>query len=334
MSPILPIQIFVSANWLRLGAQTLPVSPEKGKELAEGLELAKVAPSSFTDVLETVSGSMVGIWHGFLSHIPFFVASILMLVFTWLLARMAGRFTRRFARKTAKRASLVDLLVRLTKIAIWMLGVLFTAMVLFPGLTPARALGGVGLLSVAVGFAFKDIFENFFAGILILWNFPFEAGDVIKCDNVEGRVESVEVRNTTIRRTTGELVVVPNLFLFKNPCEILTDRNKRRFTVIAGIAYGEDVVGAVKVIESAVESCKTVRDDEPVQIFPRAFGDSSIDIEVTWWAGSTPLEERRSRGEVVTAVKRALDDAGIEIPFPYRTLVFKEALRLEDGAEP
>lgn len=305
---------------------TLPVDTDKAKELAETLELAKADPSSLSGVVETVMTSLDKIWEGFLAHIPFFIASVLMLVVTWGIATVAGKFARRFARKTTPRPSLQDLMVRLTRIFIWLIGLLFTAMVLFPGLTPAKALGGLGLLSVAVGFAFKDIFENFFAGILILWRFPFEAGDVIKCENVEGRVEAVEVRNTTIRRTTGELVIVPNLFLFKNPCEILTDRNKRRISIIAGIAYGEDVASAVEVIKGALDECETVRDDEPIQVFPQAFGDSSIDIEVTWWAGSTPFEERRSRGEVVTAVKRALDEAGIEIPFPYRTLTFKEPL--------
>ncbi|WP_082859377.1 mechanosensitive ion channel family protein [Microbulbifer sp. Q7] len=301
---------------------------DKAKELADALELAKVEPSSLSHVVDTVMASLDGIWEGFLAHIPFFIASVLMLVLTWIIATFVGKAARRFARKTTRKPSLQDLLVRLTRIFIWVLGVLITAMVLFPGLTPAKALGGLGLLSVAVGFAFRDIFENFFAGILILWRFPFEAGDVIKCEGVEGRVEAVEVRNTAIRRTTGELVIVPNLFLFKNPCEILTDRNKRRITIIAGIAYGEDVSTAVEVIKAAVGECETVKEDEPIQIFPQGFGDSSVDIEVTWWAGSTPFEERRSRGEVVTAVKRALDEAGIEIPFPYRTLTFKEPLTL------
>jgi small-conductance mechanosensitive channel len=66
--------------------------------------------------------------------------------------------------------------------------------------------------------------------------------------------------------------------------------------------------------------------DEEIQIFPQAFGSSSIDIEVAWWTDPLPVDIRRSRAEVVTAVKSALDDAGIEIPFPYRTLTFKESL--------
>lgn len=316
-----------------MGAQAQHPGADKAEELAETLKLAEVAPSSFPEILDTVTVSILNIWKGFLGHTPFIIASVLMLVLTWGVAILVGRFTFRFARKTTHRPSLQHLLKRLAKIAVWVIGLLFTAMVLFPGLTPAKALGGLGLLSVAIGLAFRDIFENFFAGILILWRFPFEAGDVIKCENVCGRVEQVDVRNTAIRRTTGELVIVPNLFLFKNPVEILTDRKKRRFTVFVGVAYGVDLVAAVKVIEQAVESCESVLDDEPIQIFPHAFGDSSMEIEITWWGGSTPLEERRSQGEVVTAVKRALDTAGMEIPFPQRTLTFSQSLAVQESDE-
>lgn len=103
-------------------------------------------------------------------------------------------------------------------------------------------------------------------------------------------------------------------------------RKSRRITVPVGIACGEDVTEAVKVITQAMKERELVIHDMPVQIWPVAFGSSSIDIDVTWWAKAKPVDIRRSRGEVVTAVKKALDNAGIEIPFPYRTLTFKESL--------
>ena len=93
-----------------------------------------------------------------------------------------------------------------------------------------------------------------------------------------------------------------------------------------GVAYDVDVSDAVQVIEVAVQGCKSLTADKPVQVFPKAFGSSSIDIEIAWWTDSTPLGVRQSTGEVIIAVKAALDKAGIEIPFPYRTLTFKEAL--------
>jgi len=94
------------------------------------------------------------------------------------------------------------------------------------------------------------------------------------------------------------------------------------------LAYGEDVDQSREVIRAAAEGCQTVSREKPIEIFAEQFASSSIDFEVTWWTGSTPLDVRKSRDEVVAAVKRALDDAGIESPFPYRTLTFNEPLQL------
>ncbi|MEM6393236.1 MAG: mechanosensitive ion channel family protein, partial [Planctomycetota bacterium] len=180
----------------------------------------------------------------------------------------------------------------------------------------------LGLGSIALGFAFKDIIENFLAGIIILWKFPYDAGDFIECEGITGRVENIELRMTLIRRTDGVLDLIPNAMMFKNPVKVLTNRPIRRMTVMCGVAYGEDVAESRKVIKQAVEACTSIDKSNPVEIFAQEFGASSIDFEVTWWCGSTPLQVRESRDEVVEAVKKALDDAGIEIPYPYRTLTF------------
>ena len=278
------------------------------------------------DAAVSIQQTLMALWADFLSHLPFLLAALVILALTWLVVMLFQRFSRKLLSRWRRRQSLRDLISRLIVITIWTIGILLAALVLFPGLTPARALGAMGLVSIAVGFAFKDIFENFFAGILILWRYPFERGDFIECQDIVGKVENISIRMSMIRKTTGELVVVPNSFLFKHPVEVLTDQAKRRVTIIAGVAYGENVASAVQVIQQTVEGCETVADDWPVQIFPQAFGASSIDIEVTWWTDPKPVDIRRSRAEVVTAVKQALDDADIEIPFPYRTLTFKEPL--------
>ena len=264
----------------------------------------------------------------FVAHLPLLVAGVFVVLLTWLAVAAFRRFSSRLLARTQLRGSLRELIERLCVIGLWALGLVLAAMVVFPGLTPTRALGGLGLASVAIGFAFKDIFENFFAGILILWRFPLERGDFIECEGILGRVEEVTVRMTQIRRPSGELVVLPNGFLFRNPVDVLTHDERRRVSIVTGVAYGEDVAESVRVIREAVESCESVDEGRDVEVFPQAFGASSIDIEVAWWTDPTPLGIRRSRGEVVTAVKRALDEAGIEIPFPYRTLTFKEPLAL------
>ena len=287
-----------------------------------------ILPTNFEGVASTIQDTLLDIWSNFISHTPYLVGAMLVLVVTWAITRLIGKIGNRLFKKSSLRRSLQDLILRLITIAIWVFGFLLAAMIVFPGLTPAKALGGLGLLSVAVGFAFKDIFENFFAGILLLWRYPFENGDFIECEGIEGRIMRTEIRMTLIRKTTGELIVIPNSFLFKNPVDVLTDLPKRRVTVITGVAYSEDVAESIEVIKKAVKNCSTVLKDEPIQIFSQSFGSSSIDIEVTWWAKPKPVDIRESRNEVIIAVKKALDDAGIEIPFPYRTLTFNEPLEI------
>lgn len=211
---------------------------------------------------------------------------------------------------------------------------MIAAIIAFPNLTPTKILAGLGIGSVAIGFAFKDIFENFLAGIIILLRREMRIDDFIECQGLEGKVEHILVRETHIRQTDGQLVIVPNSLLFKNPLTIRTDTEQRRTTVICGIAYSEDVAQARDIISEAVKACPTVfTNQHPVQIFAQAFADSAINFEVTWWTGSKPVDIRRSRDEVITAVKQALDDAGIEIPFPYRTLTFNEPLSIATSGQ-
>ena len=278
---------------------------------------------------ETIQATLASVWQSFLGHVPYLLAGVLLLVATTIVAVAVRAVARRLLRRTHLQESLTELLARLLFIAVWVAGLLIVAMVVFPGLTPTKALGGLGIVGVAVGFAFQDIFENFFAGILILWRFPFDKGDFLVSGDISGRVEEITIRNTLIRRPSGELLIVPNSTLFKNPVEVLTDRDSRRVTLLAGVSYDTDVEQAVEVIREALRGCESVQDPDSMQVFPQSFGSSSIDIEVAWWTGAEPLDQRRSRGEVLTAIHRALDRAGIEIPFPYRTLTFKEPLEVQ-----
>lgn len=292
-------------------------------------ELIVESKLNFSDSMRVVGQSLDKQYRELLLRLPFLIAGLVVLLFTWLTSRVSAFLhSRIFFNRSKIRSSLQDLIRQLMSISIWITGLLIATIVVFPGMTPAKALTVLGLGSVAIGFAFKDIFENFFAGVLILWRYPIEKGDFIQCEGVMGKVEDITIRNTMIRRTDGELVVVPNGHIFKNNVEVLTNRPKRRVRISCGVAYGEDVDQARTVIEEAVAECESVNGPKSVEVFACGFGDSSIDFEVAWWTGATPLEIRRSRDEVIAAIKRDLDSAGIEIPFPYRTLTFANPLKV------
>ncbi len=272
---------------------------------------------------QVVFKSLTDLWTDFLVRSPLLIAALVLLFLTSLLAKAIGWAARRLFDKRGMRTSLKDLIYQLTAIAVWIIGLLAATVVAFPGMTPSKALTVLGLGSVAIGFAFKDIFENFFAGILILWGYPFDRGDFITCGDLTGEVKEITIRNTLIRRLDGELAVVPNATLFKNNVDVLTSQPQRRVRIICGVAYDEDVDASRDVIMQAVQSCESVTGKRTVQVFAQEFADSSINFEVAWWTGSKPVEIRRSRDQVVSAIKRSLDEADIEIPFPYRTLTFK-----------
>lgn len=266
---------------------------------------------------------------GFIELLPQIVVAVVLLFVTWLIVRGVIYAYRRATSRTDLRRSLKDVFEKLIRIAIWVVGLLIAATVLFPTLTPGKLLAGLGVGSIAIGLAFKDIFENLLAGILILMREPMRIGDFIECEGVEGVVEKISIRDTYIRKTDGQLVLVPNGLLYKNPVFIVTDQVQRRISLICGVAYKEDVDKAREIIHGCLKECETVNTDKDTEVRAVEFGASSIDFEILWWTGSKPAEARASKDEIVARIKAALDDAGIEIPFPYRTLTFDQPLEID-----
>lgn len=282
-----------------------------------------------------VLNELQGLIEGAIALLPALAAALVILVLTWAAAWLAGATFARLLRRSRARPSLIEAMTTLTHSIVWIVGLMVAAMALFPNLTPANLVAGLGIGSIAVGLAFRDTFENFLAGFLILLRRPMRIGDDIRCEGVTGRVERITIRDTYVRKRSGELTLLPNSYLFKNPVEVLTDRDLRRISLVVGVAYGEDVDEARAVIQQAMEPVAADQSDRGVQVFATTFNAYSVDFMVRWWVASAPIDEHRSRDRAVSAIKQALDAAGIEIPFPYRTLTFKHPLSLaRESGEP
>lgn len=284
-------------------------------------------------LIEPLYDKLQSLWLGFIEMFPLLVIAGISLLITGCISSILTFLIKKSFRTSRFRRSLHDLFISLSRVVVWGIGVLIATTIIFPSLTPAKLLAVLGLGSVAVGFAFKDIFENFFAGVLIMLRKPMRINDFIECEGVSGRVEQITVRETYLRKTDGQLVLVPNSFLFKNPVYVLTDMETRRFDLVVGVAYSEDLDKARQVITRALEGIEEIDQQRGIEVYACAFNASSLDFTVRWWAQSPPLYQYKSTDRVVTAIKYALDEAGIEIPFPYRTLTFKDPLTLTSQAE-
>ncbi len=284
------------------------------------------------NTVATLQDQLVAMGEGFVRALPNLAIAVLVLVATWIAARFAVKIADGLVGKTDIRPSLKNLIDTLVKLAIWIVGIFIAAIVVMPGLTPASLFAGLGIGAVAIGFAFQDIFENFMAGVLIMLREKMRIGDIIVCEGITGKVEHITLRETHVRRLSGELTIVPNSMIFKNPVEILTDESQRRFDVVIGVSYDTNLDHAADVIRRSVEAVDTVDTDKPVDVFAQEFNSSSVDFLVRWWSGATPRGGWESKDAVVRAIKAGLDDAGIEIPFPYVTHTFKERVPLGKDA--
>ena len=284
--------------------------------------------NSTLEPIGILTTQLLDMGRGVIAMLPNILIASVLLLATWGLARFASLIAEKLTKGADLRPSLRELIELSVRITIWAVGLLVSATVLLPNLTLSSIVAGLGIGTVAIGFAFKDIFENFLAGVLLMLREKMRIGDYIECEGVEGKVEHISLRETHIRRLSNELTVVPNSVLFKNPVEILTDKDKRRFELIVGVSYDTELEEAAKVIEEAVTGSDAVDTDQPTEVFATEFNSSSVDFRVRWWSGSTQRDLHTSRDSVVRRIKAALDSAGIEIPFPYRTHTFKEPVQL------
>lgn len=275
-----------------------------------------------------INGQLEGFAKSSIEAAPQMIAATVFLVLVWGVRKTILFLFKKGATKSHIRPSLRRAFTTLLGVAIWIIGILIAATIAMPGLTAAKLIAGLGVGSIAIGLAFKDTFENFLAGILILLRKPMQIDDHIECEDVDGQVKEITIRDTYIRRRDGTLIMVPNGYLYKNPLLVLTDSDQRRFSIMCGVAYSEDLDNAREVIRKAVEGVEGLSKTKAVDVFAENFGASSVDFLIRWWSDSTPRDGRVMTDKVVTVVKKALDDAGIEIPFPYRTLTFKEPLSI------
>ncbi len=229
------------------------------------------------------------------------------------------------------RTDLGVLLGGFAKWAVLLFGVLVVAAIVFPSVKPADLLSALGVGSVAIGFAFKDILQNWMSGLLILYRQPFRRGDQIKSGEFEGTVEAIEARATVLRTYDGQRVVIPNSDIYTRTVTVRTAYTTRRSEYDVGIGYGDDVAQACEVIRRAIADLDGAESDPAPEAIPWELAGSSVNIRARWWSNSQRVSVVHTRGRVIAAIKRELSQAGIDLPFPTRVVLLHDQTEATDG---
>ncbi len=254
----------------------------------------------------------------FVNHPMFWdvVRAVVILVIGGAVAKAASSAIRRFSARRELEAQREALARRAVFYAILVLSLLAALHQL--GVNLSVLLGTAGILSVAIGFASQTSASNVISGLFLIGEKAFVIGDVIQVGSETGEVISIDLLSVKLRTYDNLYVRVPNETLIKSNVINLTRFPIRRYDMQVGVAYKEDLGRVQEVLEDVADRnplCLT--EPKPLFIF-LGFGDSAINIQFSVWATRENFLDLRN--SMSLEVKKALDEAGIEIPFPHRSL--------------
>lgn len=242
-----------------------------------------------------------------------------------------GLFLARFVKKIAlaliRKVSPIDTINHLFASFIYIAFIGITFFVALSVLQLDKAvtsiLAGAGILGLALAFAFQDIAANFISGIFISFRRPLQVGDLVEVNNYFGKVDIINLRDTTITTLQGQKVIIPNKDIFQNPIKNFSSSFKRRLDLTVGVSYGDDLEKVRDITIDAVKTLSHRDENKDIELFYNEFGDSSINFAIRIWLESTDQPTYlNAQSEAIIRIKKAYDQNDITIPFPIRTLDF------------
>ena len=178
-----------------------------------------------------------------------------------------------------------------------------------------------GITGLVIGFASQSVVSNLVSGVFIMFERPVKIGDQIEVDGVSGFVEDIHVMSTVIRTYDGIFVRIPNDKLFTSKIVNYVANTVRRFEYTVSISYADDAEKAIEIIRKIIEAEPLALKYPEPQVFVKELGESSVDITVRVWAPVQVWYDVRMK--LLWRIKKAIEGAGIEIPFPQRVVWLK-----------
>ena len=281
--------------------------------------------------LQTTTQQLVGMVKDTIKLLPSIALAIVVFIIFWFVAKFSRRLIKNITkRKKSRNLGLV--LARLSQGFIILVGAFIALAIVVPSFKPGDLVQLLGVSGVAVGFAFRDILQNFLAGILILITEPFVIEDQIVFQDFEGTVEKIQTRATTIRTYDGTKIVIPNAELFTNSVKVNTAFEKRRLQYDIGIGYGDNIAEAKQIILKVLKNNPEAISEPPPEALVVDLADSTINIRARWWVNPPRRAEViDSQDRVLTELCNELVAAGIDLPFPTQQILFHDQTESTDG---
>jgi len=269
-------------------------------------------------------------WIKFLNILPELILSILILIAFYIIGRKISRLLKARLYLRTKDALLSGFLGKITKWTVFIIGLIAAMDILGMATLASGIITGAGISAVILGFAFKNIGENFLSGLLLAFNRPFKVGDLIITSGFTGTITSMDFRTTNIRTEEGKDVYIPNSLILNNPLTNITREGLRRFDFTIQLDYNNDIVLAKQLITKAVgEVAEVLKIPAPIIVLDQL--TSTVSIKVYYWIDALKAERAilEVKGEVIERSKWHLAEGGIVISDLTQIRITNEAIPLK-----
>ncbi|MBS1793477.1 MAG: mechanosensitive ion channel family protein [Acidobacteria bacterium] len=254
-------------------------------------------------------------------RLPYIVAGIIVLLLFWLLAQLVKKGFWSASGRTRLDGRLRILFSRLIFVVVIVLGIFTALTVVIPSFGFGDLITGLGFTSFVIGFATKDILNNLLSGVLILWQQPFRIGDYLFVGNNQGKVEYIGVRATQLRKDDGELILIPNGDMYSSAITIRGAGAERRMILKISIGYDSDIGQAKDIITGVLNGTDGVVGEPKPSAVVTDLSSDGVNISIYFWLNTNTHKPMQVFDSVATAIKKSLDDAGIEMYPPSSVIV-------------
>lgn len=300
-------------------------APDPGGVVSDLRDRAELAESLRAGRWEVILEELREITTGALQLLPLVVLALLVfLLFAWL-ARIVGRWERPY-RRLSPSPFVRDLIRQGARTAVLLAGTLLALEIVDATGLAAAVLGTAGVLGLAIGFAFKDLVENYIAGVLLSLRQPFGPNDHVVIDGHEGKVIRLTSRAAILMTLDGNHLRIPNAQVFKGVILNYTRNPRRRFGFTVGVGSAEDLPEALRLGVETLRAVDGVLAEPAPEGYVEELGDSSVVLRFFGWIDQREARFGHTRSRAVLRVKDALESEGMDLPEPiYR-------VRMEGGA--
>lgn len=256
-------------------------------------------------------------WQTFLFLLPKIAIAVIIFMIVLIIASKLSQLVRGAASLRMDDPLIIRFMGRVARWSFIVAGLILCMFVLGLGGIAGGLIAGAGVSAIIIGFAFKDIGENFLAGIILAFSRPYNIGDKVETGDIYGIVRALDLRNTHIKTFDGKDVYVPNAMVLKNPLINYTRDGYLRYEFVVGIDYDDDIKHAIEIIVNAIKSVDGVLDGEnKPDVHVNELSTSTINLTVYFWTDTFDhsKDDLQIKTEVMDETKKALIENKITMP--------------------